>query len=180
MTSTAICRHEGCGQRFTLSRYGNRTYTSERRRKGHLFCSSRCRKAHNRRMTALRGGVTKAQGGTNTKGGVTSLKIIQQNQELLAPKKTTEQPHSALREWLQIRLEDEAPSIGSGLRLIVVDKITPNWVRIRDHAGRTAKLTVGTYASLKPVAFGCSAAMDQYEVRFPNAATDESSEGANQ
>ena len=44
-----MCRHDGCGKRFTLSRYGNRTYTSERTRRGrHLFCSSRCRKAHKR------------------------------------------------------------------------------------------------------------------------------------
>jgi hypothetical protein len=130
-------------------------------------------------MAALRGGVTKAEGGAHPKGDVTALKIIQQNQQPLPPKKKTEQPHSP-REWLQIRLESEAPSIGSGLRLIAVDKITPKWVLVRDHAGRTAKLTVGTYASLKPMAFGHSAAMEQYGVRFPNAATDESSEGANQ
>jgi hypothetical protein len=131
-------------------------------------------------MAAIRGGVTKTQGGTHPKGDVTALKIIQQNQKPLPPKKTTEQPHSAPREWLQICLEDEAPSIGSGLRLIAVDMITPKWVRIRDHARRTAKLDVGTYASLKPMAFGHSAAMEQYGVRFPNVATDESSEGANQ
>jgi hypothetical protein len=131
-------------------------------------------------MAALRGDVTKAEGGTHPKGDVTALKIIQQNQQPPPPKKTTEQPHSAPREWLQIRLEDEAPSIGSGLRLIAVDMITPKCVRIRDHAGRTAKLDVGTYASLKSVAFGCSATMDQYEIRFPNAPTDESIEGANQ
>ena len=39
-SSTAICRHVDCEKRFTLSRYGNRTYTSEKTREGrHLFCS---------------------------------------------------------------------------------------------------------------------------------------------
>jgi hypothetical protein len=71
---TAVCRHEGCDKRFTLANYGNRTNTSERRRKGrHLFCSSRCRKAHSRRLAALGGGVT-APNGTIPKGGVTAHK----------------------------------------------------------------------------------------------------------
>jgi hypothetical protein len=42
--------------------------------------------------------------------------------------------------------------------------------RIGDHAGRTAKLTPTTYASLKPEAFGRSAAMERYEASFPDAA----------
>jgi hypothetical protein len=80
----------------------------------------------------------------------------------------------APREWLRVYFEDEAPTIGSGLRLVAVDRITPQWVRIRDHTGRTAKLAPATYASIKPVAFGHSAAMTQYETRFPNAADNES------
>ena len=103
-SQSAICRRDDCGKRFTLSRYGNRTYTSGATRKGrHLFCSLKCRVAHHRRMTALRGGVTApsakdgvtASGGTKGKGGVTSLEITQQNQRPLPPKITTEQPHSA-------------------------------------------------------------------------------------
>jgi hypothetical protein len=38
VNDSAVCRHNPCGNRFALSRYGNRTYTSERRRKAHLFC----------------------------------------------------------------------------------------------------------------------------------------------
>jgi len=57
---TAMCRNEGCGKRFTLARYGNRTSTSERARKGrHRFCSSACRVAHHRR---IRGAVTPPKG----------------------------------------------------------------------------------------------------------------------
>jgi hypothetical protein len=97
-SATAICRHEGCDKRFTLSRYGNRTYTSERRRKSHLFCSPRCRKAHSRRLAAIRGGVTESglvtPAGPIPQGGVTSPKIIEQNQEPLTPKITTEHPRS--------------------------------------------------------------------------------------
>jgi hypothetical protein len=101
--STTICHHDGCGKRFPLSRYGNRTSTSEKTRKGrHRFCSLKCRVAHHRRMAALKGGVTApsakdgvtAPGGTKGKGGVTSLKITQQNQRPLPLQKTTEQPHS--------------------------------------------------------------------------------------
>ena len=61
----------------------------------------------------------------------------------------------------------------SGLRLIAVDRITPRWVRIRDHAARTAKLSPPTYASLKPVALGRSAAMERYEASFPNSAASD-------
>jgi hypothetical protein len=172
-SQSAICRHDGCGKRFPLSRYGNRTYTSEKTRSGrHLFCSGRCRKAHSRRLAALRGGVT-APGGTIPKGGVTALKITQRNQGALTPPITSEHPHSASREWLRVYLEDEAPTIGSGLRLVAVDRLTSRWVRIRDHAGRTAKLAMTTYASLKPEAFGRSVAMEQYEARFPDAAATE-------
>jgi hypothetical protein len=158
-SATAVCRHEDCDRRFPLSRYGNRTYTSERTRRGrHLFCSGRCRKAHSRRLASLRGGVT-LLGGTIPKGGVTSLEITKQNQRPLPHQKTTSDPHLQPREWIRVYLEDEAPAIGSGLRLIAVDRITSEWVHIRDHAGRTAKLTPAIYASLKPAMFGHSFAM---------------------
>jgi hypothetical protein len=166
--ATAVCRHEGCGKRFALSHYGNRTSTSSKTRKGrHLFCSARHRKAHSRRLAAIGGGVT-ALGGTIT-AGVKTTDFV----ELFSPQKTTEQPRSAPREWLRVHFHDEAPTIGCGLRLIAVDRITPKWVRIRDHAGRTAKLSPTIYASLKPAAFGRSAAMGQYEARFPNAAASD-------
>ena len=168
--STTVCRHEGCGQRFTISRYGNRTHTSDKTRRGrHLFCSPRCRVAHHRRMATLSGGVTEL-GGTIVKGGVTALEITKQNQWPLTPKITTEHPYSAPRERLRVYLEDEAPAIGSGLRLIAVEKITSKWIHIRDHAGRTARLDPTTYERLKPAAFGRSAAMERYEASFPNAA----------
>jgi hypothetical protein len=173
-SATATCRH--CGKRFTLSRYGNRTTTSRRRLKHHRFCSPGHRVAHHRRMAALKGGGLGAlqdQGGAIPKGSVTALEINQQNQCPLTPKITTEHPHLAPREWLRVYFEDEAPTIGSGLRLIAVDRLTPQWVRVRDHAGRTAKLAMTTYANLKLAAFGHSPAMTQYETRFPNAAANE-------
>lgn len=77
--ATTTCRHEDCGKRFPLSRYGNQTRTSKTTRKGrHLFCSPRCRVAHHRRMVTLRGGgvtggVT-APGATRVAGGVTDVK----------------------------------------------------------------------------------------------------------
>jgi hypothetical protein len=75
------------------------------------------------------------------------------------------------REWLRVYFEDEAPAIGSGLRLIAVDRVTPKWVHIRDHVGRIARLGVDTYANLKPEVFGRSIAAERYETRFPNAWT---------
>jgi len=157
-SATAICRHDACGRRFILSRYGNRTSTSQRRLKHHGFCSPKCRVAHHRRIKRL--GALQGARGTIPKGCVTALEIIQQKQEPLTPEKTTEHPHSAPREWLRVYFEDEVPAIGSGLRLIAVDKVTPKRIHIRDHAGRTAKLAVTTYAKLGPTAFGYSAAMD--------------------
>jgi hypothetical protein len=181
-SATATCRH--CGKRFTLSRYGNRTTTSRRRLKHHRFCKPGHRVAHHRRMAALKGGGLGAlqdQGGAIPKGSVTEPQnqhiVTSKINDLAAPKtpqKTTLDPHFAPREWLRVYFEDEAPTIGSGLRLIAVDRLTPQWVRVRDHTGRTAKLAMTTYANLKPVAFGRSAAMTQYETRFPNAADNES------
>jgi hypothetical protein len=106
------------------------------------------------------------------RGERTTPEINQQNQWPLPPKITTLAPLSASREWLRAYFEDEAPAIGSGLRLIAVDKVTPKLVHIRDHAGRTAKLATTTYASLRPETFGHSAAMTRYEARFPDAAAE--------
>jgi hypothetical protein len=167
-SATAICGHKDCGKRFKLSHYGNRTVTSDRRVKQHRFCSPRCRKAHSRRLAAIRGCVTSSEG-TIPKACVTTCEITPpdaQKQGSFSPIVTSEQPHPVPREWLRVYLEDEAPAIGCGLRLIAVDKITPKWVRIRDHAGRIAKLTPGEYASLKPVAFGRSTAIEASEPRM--------------
>jgi hypothetical protein len=179
-SATAVCRHEGCGKRFELSRYGNRTTTSERRRKGrHLFCSDAHRKAHARRLAAIRGGRTPL-GGAIPKGGRTQA----QNHDTVTSKiNDLAPPFEALKNdlrprfWLGIYFEDEAPAIGSGFRLVAVDRATPTWVRIRDHAGRTARLDDATWATLlkqrRVERLGHSAAMEQYEDRFPDAAEAE-------
>ena len=89
-SATAECRHIDCGKRFTLSRYGNRTHTSERTRKQHLFCSPGCRVAHHRRMAAPRG--LALQKRLPPRGGVTertSAVSYAQRTELLMPPKTT-------------------------------------------------------------------------------------------
>ena len=159
-SATAVCRHEGCGQRFTLSHHGNRTGVSGTRRRNHKFCSPRCSKAHRRREAALK---------AREKGGL----VPGQDAAATAPagaRTLRANTASEIRtEWLQVHLHDEAPAIGSGLRLIAVDRVAFDWVHIRDHAGRTAKLHPDTYRALKPVAFGRSAAMEQYESRFPDA-----------
>jgi hypothetical protein len=77
------------------------------------------------------------------------------------------------RFWLGVHLHDEAPTIGSGLRLVAVDRVEPGLVRIRDHASRTAWLDDATWATLlnhKSERFGHSTAMEHYEDRFPDAA----------
>ena len=134
-----------------------------------------------------------AGGSTIPKGCVTEAKTESKSpcktgtsEGPLTPKITTLDLHSATpappgwlevhfehRKWIRIQFHDEAPAIGSGLRLVAVDRLNPQWVRIRDHAGRTAKLDMATYASLKGEAFGHSVAMEQYEARFPNAAETE-------
>src|SRR5262245_49689052 len=107
-SAAAICRYEGCGERFTISRHSNQTSQSAYPRKGHVFCSSRCRKAHSRRMAALRiegfGGVT-TRGGSIPAGGVTTLPRV--------PLQPAGAPQ--ITEWLRVQFEDEAPAIGSGL-----------------------------------------------------------------
>jgi hypothetical protein len=96
MSETTICRHRDCEKRFTLSRYGNRTHTSEKTRSRHLFCSPKCRVAHHRRLAALRGGVTAPGGATGVQGSVTAPEINQQNQWDLPPNKNDRGPHLTL------------------------------------------------------------------------------------
>jgi hypothetical protein len=100
--ATAVCRRDGCGKRFDLSHYSNRTTISDKTRKDrHRFCSPKCRVAHHRRVVALRGGVTAkspkndvtAPVGPMYLGGVTAPEISQQNQGSLPPKITTEDPY---------------------------------------------------------------------------------------
>lgn len=33
--------------------------------------------------------------------------------------------------WIRLPFDDEAPAIGSGLRLVFVERIGPKWVRVR-------------------------------------------------
>lgn len=131
---TAVCRHVDCGKRFDLSRYSNQRRTSRKTREGrHLFCSSRCRKAHSRRMIALRGGVTGGgvtggvteQGATMVAGGVTSLEITKQNQQALTPKITTEEPPSAPRR---------------GHPKAIPDAVYPGMWRVQWHDGRVSDM----------------------------------------
>ena len=177
--ATALCRYEGCGRRFPLS--------GRKRKGGHRFCTPKHRVAHHRRLrrgnkpvggllTALQApeGLKVSDCVTDVKTDARSAHKTGVKIALDTPKTTTGQP----REWLRVYFHDEAPAIGSGLRLIAVDRITPKQVRIRDHAGRTAKLTPATYANLKPIAFGRSAAMERYEARFPNSAASEQHEAA--
>jgi hypothetical protein len=110
LPATAICRHEGCDKRFPLARHGNRSHTSERRLKRHLFCSPKCRVAHNRRMAGLRGCVTHggvtALKGTIPKGCVTAPKTPPFSSgkaaslEAIRPETKTEKSHQL--EWQEV------------------------------------------------------------------------------
>ena len=137
--NTTTCRHVDCGKRFTLSRHNNRTHTSERRRKRHQFCCDAHRKAHSRRLKRL-----EALGGERTQqltpGIVTGERTQAKTKSKSpcktgtfevpqTPKITTLDPPLVPREWLQVHFKDEARAIGSGLRLIAVERITARVVR---------------------------------------------------
>ena len=139
---TAVCRHDGCGKRFTLSRYGNRTHTSERRRKRHQFCCDAHRKAHSRRLKRLEAWGERTQqptpglSPTIVTGERTEAKVDSKSpcktgtfEVPQTPKITTLDPPLVPREWLQVHFKDEARAIGSGLRLIAVERITARVVR---------------------------------------------------
>jgi hypothetical protein len=64
-------------------------------------------------------------------------------------KPQADSPPCSTEQQVRVYLEDEAPRLGSGWRLVTA-QIGRKWVRLRDAKGRTARFTIEQYAKLKP------------------------------